>query len=448
MLTEARLLTVDEGTVEVAHEALLSEWPRLRGWLEADAEGRRLHQHLIGAAREWRDSERDPAELYRGARLAAALDWAAEHDPELNELERAFLDESRAASEREAERQRRAVRRLRTLLAGVGVLLAAAVVAGVIAISERGSARSAATAPTPNGSAPRPSTRTPRPGAAARQRRRRPRRLDRHPQQPALVLLRNPQRCSACWAAPGMRRSTRRRSAPTDACWRSATPPAPSRSSTLESPRLGGYQLGAGPGGGLVQTLTFSPDGRTLAVTGQEPPNEPPGALVDLIDPRTQERRVRIVLPPFPDPSVYTIASLAFLPGGRDLVVLQNSNHHRACCEGSTRRRARSRDAPASRSRRGHRSVRRPTDRGHVFVTSAHDDETREIDARTLRVVRRYPVGDAAGALSPDGSAFALGSSEARSACVDLRSGRVRRFRGRHEAASSGLRSRPTGGRS
>ena len=37
-----RLLTVDEGAVEVAHEALLREWPRLRGWLEADAEGRRF----------------------------------------------------------------------------------------------------------------------------------------------------------------------------------------------------------------------------------------------------------------------------------------------------------------------------------------------------------------------------------------------------------------------
>ena len=146
VLTEARLLTVDEGAVEVAHEALLREWPRLRDWLEADAEGRRLHNHLIGASQEWRDSEHDPAELYRGARLAAALDWAAEHDPELNELEREFLDESRAASEREAERQRRANRRLRTLLAGVGVLLAAAVVAGVIAISERQDARDAATA--------------------------------------------------------------------------------------------------------------------------------------------------------------------------------------------------------------------------------------------------------------------------------------------------------------
>ena len=147
VLTEARLLTVDEGAVEVAHEALLREWPRLRGWLEADAEGRRLHQHLIGAAREW---QRLRARLRPSSTAAPGSPrrstGPASHDPELNELERAFLDESTAASEREAERQRRAVRRLRTLLAGVGVLLAAAVVAGVIALSERGSARSAATA--------------------------------------------------------------------------------------------------------------------------------------------------------------------------------------------------------------------------------------------------------------------------------------------------------------
>ncbi len=42
-LTDSRLVTADEDTLEVAHEALLREWPRLRGWLEEDAEGRRLH---------------------------------------------------------------------------------------------------------------------------------------------------------------------------------------------------------------------------------------------------------------------------------------------------------------------------------------------------------------------------------------------------------------------
>ena len=113
-LADRRLLTVSDGAVEVAHEALLREWPRLRGWLEEDAEGRRLHRHLGDAARDWDADGRDPGELYRGARLAAALDWAADHDPELNATERAFLDASRRASGR-------AQRRLRMVLAGVAV---------------------------------------------------------------------------------------------------------------------------------------------------------------------------------------------------------------------------------------------------------------------------------------------------------------------------------------
>src|SRR5262249_40626409 len=45
VLTEARLVTTSEGSVEVAHEALLREWPRLRDWLEEDRAGQRLHSH-------------------------------------------------------------------------------------------------------------------------------------------------------------------------------------------------------------------------------------------------------------------------------------------------------------------------------------------------------------------------------------------------------------------
>ena len=78
VLTENRLLTVGGETVEVSHEALLREWPRLRGWLEHDAEARRLHRHITLAARDWEMGGRDAGELYRGARLASALDLAAE----------------------------------------------------------------------------------------------------------------------------------------------------------------------------------------------------------------------------------------------------------------------------------------------------------------------------------------------------------------------------------
>jgi DNA-binding SARP family transcriptional activator len=101
LLTDQRLLTVSAGSVELAHEALLREWPRLRGWLEEDAEGRRLHRHLTDAAREWDASGRDPGDLYRGARLATALEWRAHHEPDLNRTERAFLEAGHGAEQRE-----------------------------------------------------------------------------------------------------------------------------------------------------------------------------------------------------------------------------------------------------------------------------------------------------------------------------------------------------------
>ena len=144
VLTDRRLLTVSEGVVEVAHEALLREWPRLGGWIEEDRTGRWLHAHLMETARGWAGTDRDPSELYRGARLASALDWTAEHALELNEAEREFLSASREASEHETVRQSRVNRRLRGLLVGVAGFLVLALVAGGLAIVQRGRAERSA----------------------------------------------------------------------------------------------------------------------------------------------------------------------------------------------------------------------------------------------------------------------------------------------------------------
>jgi len=145
-LADSRLVTVSEGNVEVAHEALLREWPRLRDWIEEDGQGRRLRRHITQAATEWDAAGRDRGELYRGARLAAALDWTADHALDVNELEREFVTESREASEKDTKRVRRTNRRLRALLAGVAVLLVAAVAGGIFAAVQRGQARDAETA--------------------------------------------------------------------------------------------------------------------------------------------------------------------------------------------------------------------------------------------------------------------------------------------------------------
>jgi WD40 repeat protein/class 3 adenylate cyclase/energy-coupling factor transporter ATP-binding protein EcfA2 len=133
-LVARRLVIADEHTVEVAHEALLREWPRLRAWLEEDREGRRLHRQLGEAAADWEAHDHDPEQLYRGARLAAALDWARAHSPDLNQRERQFLDAGRAHHERQLRRARRTT----AVLAG---LLVVALVAGGLALVQRSTAR-------------------------------------------------------------------------------------------------------------------------------------------------------------------------------------------------------------------------------------------------------------------------------------------------------------------
>jgi len=110
-LADARLIITTEDSAEVSHEALIREWPTLRGWLEDNREKLRLHRHLTEAAQEWLASDREVDVLYRGARLTQAREWAGMHFDEMNPLEREFLNASiefseLEALEREAQRQR------------------------------------------------------------------------------------------------------------------------------------------------------------------------------------------------------------------------------------------------------------------------------------------------------------------------------------------------------
>jgi WD40 repeat protein/class 3 adenylate cyclase len=110
-LAEARLVTLSENAAEVAHEALIREWPRLREWLSEDREGIILHRRLTEAAQEWELLERDPDALYRGARLVQANEWFALNANALNAQERMFLEASsqqakQEEQEREEQRQR------------------------------------------------------------------------------------------------------------------------------------------------------------------------------------------------------------------------------------------------------------------------------------------------------------------------------------------------------
>ncbi len=110
-LADARLITTREGSVEVAHEALIREWPTLREWLAQDREGLRAHRHLTEATQEWQRLEQDPGALYRGARLAQAIEWAQANPSQLNVQEQAFLEASQEASQREAREREEQNRR-------------------------------------------------------------------------------------------------------------------------------------------------------------------------------------------------------------------------------------------------------------------------------------------------------------------------------------------------
>jgi WD40 repeat protein/serine/threonine protein kinase len=136
-LTEARLLTVNDETVQIAHEALLRTWPRLRDWIEESRDNLRTRQRISRAAEEWVADGREQDRLYRGAPLLSALEWTEKNADQLGDVERAFIDASAQARDREKaaveveERRRRRLRRMATT--ALGLLAAGASVASAIA---------------------------------------------------------------------------------------------------------------------------------------------------------------------------------------------------------------------------------------------------------------------------------------------------------------------------
>jgi len=124
ILADARLVTTGKEGAEVAHEALIREWPTLRLWLDEDRESLRIHRHLTESAQAWDTRGRDPDDLYRGTRLTQCADWAKNTQGVLSPLEKEFLDASQAAlaKERRAARLRWAVGVFILLLSiGIGI---------------------------------------------------------------------------------------------------------------------------------------------------------------------------------------------------------------------------------------------------------------------------------------------------------------------------------------
>ncbi|MEU2718064.1 helix-turn-helix domain-containing protein [Streptomyces sp. NPDC007205] len=140
-LARARLVTLDGDMVHLAHEALITAWPRLQSWIDGARERLRVHHQLIEAARAWDTLDQDTGALYRGTRLARAEELLTGYRADLTPAEAAFLDASIAAREQEQRAAARTARRIRVLLAAVSALLLFASTAAVIAFQQRSLAR-------------------------------------------------------------------------------------------------------------------------------------------------------------------------------------------------------------------------------------------------------------------------------------------------------------------
>lgn len=116
---KARLLSFDRdpitrgATIEVAHEALLREWTRLREWLDESRADLRLERQLANSANEWQNAQEDVSFLMSGSRLEQFESWAANTTIALTQDEREFLASSIA--EQNLRTQEEKARQLREL---------------------------------------------------------------------------------------------------------------------------------------------------------------------------------------------------------------------------------------------------------------------------------------------------------------------------------------------
>jgi WD40 repeat protein/serine/threonine protein kinase len=137
-LASARLLTIDDQAVEVAHEALIQSWPRLRGWIDDNRESLQIRRRIGVSAAEWIAQDRSSDLLYRGTQLVSALEWLDANPSQLDPDGIDFLTTARevrdTADREQAAREARGKRNRRRAIGALAVLTLAAMAASVVAL--------------------------------------------------------------------------------------------------------------------------------------------------------------------------------------------------------------------------------------------------------------------------------------------------------------------------
>ncbi|MEU7540127.1 helix-turn-helix domain-containing protein, partial [Streptomyces narbonensis] len=130
-LGRSRLVTLDQGHVDLTHEALIAGWPRLARWIDEDRDRLRLHRRLTEATEVWKSLGQDRGALLRGTGLkAAAQAFAPAHDADaLTPDERDFLFRS-------VRSRRSRIRLRRTTTVVLSALVTLSVLGAAIAVQQ------------------------------------------------------------------------------------------------------------------------------------------------------------------------------------------------------------------------------------------------------------------------------------------------------------------------
>ena len=138
-----RLVTVAATSAEIAHEALITQWPWLQGQLKADVRDARRLERLIDRSREWHDAPEEEKRAYLaygadrdlfGELLELHPDWLS---PDDKVFVAASIDAKRADDERKERDQETLRKKVRQLVAVAGALVLAvvALVAAVMVVA-------------------------------------------------------------------------------------------------------------------------------------------------------------------------------------------------------------------------------------------------------------------------------------------------------------------------
>ena len=130
-LIDARLLTAYEVReedheptrhVEIIHESLLANWPRLVRWQTQDADAVQLREQLRQAARTWHEHHRSPDLLWTGSGYREYRLWRERYAGGLTDVEEAFAAAMTALATRQRRRRRIVLAAVLLVSLGVGAV--------------------------------------------------------------------------------------------------------------------------------------------------------------------------------------------------------------------------------------------------------------------------------------------------------------------------------------